>query len=109
MWLNLVMKACLSQSTAISETRTIKTGEKIWLMVVSEGRTEMVMYDAGNEEKVDPETSMRLRRAMMDKRADSWKRSTMSDFVVSVKPRGVRGRKANQRNSSEIGSLSQTF
>lgn len=78
------MKACLSQSTAISDKRTITTGEKIWLIVVSEGRTEMVMYEAGREEKVDPLTSIRFRRAMMDSKAESWKRSTMSALFVSL-------------------------
>ena len=55
------------------------TGEKIWLIVVIEGRTEIVMYDAGRVEKVDPLTSIRLRRAMMDRRRVSWKRSTISE------------------------------
>lgn len=84
MWLNLVMKACLSQSTKHSEIRTIKAGEKmVW-------RSERVGRDGrerdreeGNNDRREgeddvEESSIRLRRAMMKSMMPNWKRSTMS-------------------------------
>lgn len=95
--MNLVINACLSQSTKHSETRTTTAGEKMaWRRerVGREGREKVKERDlkaAGRKEKREEEeaeeSSMRFRMAMMKRRKPSWKRSTMSAQPGSVSRR----------------------
>lgn len=76
LWLNFVMKACLSQSTNISDAMTMSAGEKMLCSIVMDGMTGM--NEVGSKEKEEPLSSMRFRMATMVSIRDSWKRSTIS-------------------------------
>lgn len=85
MWLNLVMKACFNQSTKHSEMRTMMAGLKmVWRResVGRDGRVREREKEAGKKEKREEEeaeeSSIRLRRAMMNSMMPSWNRSTIS-------------------------------